>query len=164
MVRTSQWVRYSSGLLYWTGTEKELKRKVVPWFNIWWIDGWLRFHADAMQRGLQTHSVHCRALLRPPQGPDVRLPKMLTLRWGDAAARAVIGLLTKTRRRTNTGSLMRWGVYVVLGLRWRGTIISPLVTTKLHIALCWAQVHSNAWLLELQEGGDMGGDLGREHS
>ena len=41
-------------------------------------------------------------LVVPPyvQGPDVRLPKMLTLRQGDAAARAVICLLTKTRRRT----------------------------------------------------------------
>ena len=40
-------------------------------------------------------------LLTSPQGPDVRLQKMFTLLQGiDAAARAVIGLLTKTCRRT----------------------------------------------------------------
>ena len=34
--------------------------------------------------------------LRPPQGPDVRLPKTVTFHQGDAAARAVIGPLAKT--------------------------------------------------------------------
>ena len=42
--------------------------------------------------------------LRPQQGPDARLPDTLTLRRGDAAARAVIGPLAKTRRRTEAGS------------------------------------------------------------
>ena len=37
----------------------------------------------------------CGPSLRPPQGPDVRLSKMSTLRRGDAAARAVIGPLSK---------------------------------------------------------------------
>ena len=32
--------------------------------------------------------------LRPPQGPDVHLPKIVTLRRGNAAARAMIGPLT----------------------------------------------------------------------
>ena len=42
----------------------------------------------------------CGPSLRPTQGPDVRHTKMLTFRRGDAAARAVIGPLNKTRRRT----------------------------------------------------------------
>ena len=44
----------------------------------------------------------CRPSLRPLQGPGVCLPKIVTLRRGDAAARAVIGPLT--RRRTKTAS------------------------------------------------------------
>ena len=36
----------------------------------------------------------------PVQGPDVPLRKMVRFRWRDAAARAVIDPLTKTRRRT----------------------------------------------------------------
>ena len=35
--------------------------------------------------------------LRPPQGPDVCLPRVITFRRGDEVARAVIGPLTKTR-------------------------------------------------------------------
>ena len=42
----------------------------------------------------------CRPFLRPPQGPVVRLPKIVTFHRGDAAARAVIRQLTKNRRRT----------------------------------------------------------------
>ena len=57
----------------------------------------------------------CGPSLRPPQGPDVRLSKMSTLRRGDAAARAVIGPLTQTRRRTEAS------FYVVLALRVVGT-------------------------------------------
>ena len=38
--------------------------------------------------------------LRPTQGPDVRLPKIVTFRRGDPAASSVIGPLTKTRRTT----------------------------------------------------------------
>ena len=45
--------------------------------------------------------------LRPLPGPGVRLPKIVTFHRGDAAARAVIGPLTKTRRRTRTGSRLR---------------------------------------------------------
>ena len=36
----------------------------------------------------------CGPSSRPPQGPDVCLPKTVTFRRGDAAARAVIGPLT----------------------------------------------------------------------
>ena len=55
----------------------------------------------------------CVPSLSPPQGPDVRLPKILTFRRGDAAARAVIGTLTKTvakpkpDAKTETGSRLR---------------------------------------------------------
>jgi hypothetical protein len=42
----------------------------------------------------------CGPSLRPPQGPDVRLPKIVTFPRGYAAARALIVPLTKTRRRT----------------------------------------------------------------
>ena len=42
----------------------------------------------------------CGPSLRPPKGPDARLPKIVNFRQGDAAARAVIGPLTKARRRT----------------------------------------------------------------
>ena len=38
--------------------------------------------------------------IRPLQGPHVRLPKNVTFCWGDTAVRAVIGPLTKSRRRT----------------------------------------------------------------
>ena len=37
---------------------------------------------------------------------------------GDAAARAVIGPLTKTQRRTTTGSHLRWSVCVVVASTW----------------------------------------------
>ena len=56
----------------------------------------------------------CGPPLRPPQGPDVGLTKILTFCRGDAAARAVIGPLTETRRRTKTGS----------GLRLRGRCVA----------------------------------------
>ena len=36
----------------------------------------------------------------PSQGPDMRLPKIVTFCWGDAVARAVIGPLSKTWHRT----------------------------------------------------------------
>ena len=45
----------------------------------------------------------CGTYFHHPQGPDVRLPKVVTLRRGNAAARVVIGPLTKTRRRNKTG-------------------------------------------------------------
>ena len=51
-------------------------------------------------KGLIDPLLPCGPSLRRPQGPDVRLPKIVTFRWGDAAARAVIGPLTKNRRRT----------------------------------------------------------------
>ena len=38
----------------------------------------------------------CGPSLYPPQGPDVRLPKIVTFCRGDTVARAVIGPLTKT--------------------------------------------------------------------
>ena len=49
----------------------------------------------------------CGPSLRPPRGPDVCLTKILTFCWGDAAARAVIGPLTNSRRRTKTGPRLR---------------------------------------------------------
>ena len=52
----------------------------------------------------------CKPTLCPPQGTDVRLPNIF-LRRGDAAERALIGPLTKTRRRTKTGSRLH-GRYV----------------------------------------------------
>ena len=76
------------------------------------------------KRGLQTRL--CEPSLRPPKGPDVRLPKIVTLRWRDVAARAVIGPLSKTRHRTKTDSQLRRSVCMVLALRERGTIISSL--------------------------------------
>ena len=51
-------------------------------------------------RVLRTPLRPCRPSLRPPRGPDARLPEIVTFRWGNAAARPVIGRLTKTRRRT----------------------------------------------------------------
>ena len=63
-------------------------------------------------------------------GPNTSLawcvPPIVTLRRGDAAARAVIGPLTETRRGIKTGSRLRQSVCVVIVLRRRGTIISPL--------------------------------------
>ena len=52
----------------------------------------------------------CGPSLRPPQGPDVRLQKMVTLHREDTAASAVIGPLTKTRRSTTPGSRLRRSV------------------------------------------------------
>ena len=57
---------------------------------------WL--HVDAVQDPLRP----CVPSLRPPQGPDVRLPKIVTLRLRDTAARAVIGPITRTRCKTKT--------------------------------------------------------------
>ena len=45
-------------------------------------------------RNARTHYVVAEPSLRPPQGPDVRLPKIVTFPRGDAEARAVIGPLT----------------------------------------------------------------------
>ena len=59
----------------------------------------------------------CGPSLGPPQRPDLRLPEIVTLRRGDAAAKAVIGLLTITRRRTNTGSRLCRSACVVIVLR-----------------------------------------------
>ena len=47
-------------------------------------------------KGLTDPLRPCGPSLRPLQGPDVRLPKMLTFRRDNTAARAVIGPLTKT--------------------------------------------------------------------
>jgi hypothetical protein len=58
----------------------------------------------------------CGPPLRSLRGPDVRLPKVFTLCRCDAAARAVIGPLTKTRRRTKTGTRLRRSVWVVIAL------------------------------------------------
>ena len=64
------------------------------------LKGWLRSHVHATQGGLRTPYV----LANPPcvhlKGPDVQLPKIVTFYWGDAAARAVIGPLSKTQRGT----------------------------------------------------------------
>ena len=58
-------------------------------------------HVHATQRGLRTPYVLADPRLSPLQVVcDVRLPKNGTFRRGDAAARAVIGPLTKARRRT----------------------------------------------------------------
>ena len=45
-------------------------------------------------RGFMDHLRPCGPSFRPPQGPDVRLPKIVTLLGGDAAPGAVIGPLT----------------------------------------------------------------------
>ena len=67
----------------------------------------------------------CGPSLRPRPGPDVRLPKIVTFRGGDAATRAVIGPLTKTRRRTiKVHDCVEASAWVALGEC--GTIISPL--------------------------------------
>ena len=63
-------------------------------------------------------------------GPDIPLPKSVTLRRGDAAAIAAIGPLTKTRCRTKTGSQLHRSDCMVLALSRRGTIVSPLVSIK----------------------------------
>ena len=65
-------------------------------------------------------------LADPPCVQQVRLPKIVTFRRGDATARAGIGPLAKTRRRTNTGSRQRRSVGVVIALRERGTVKRPL--------------------------------------
>ena len=49
----------------------------------------------------------CGPFLRSLQGPDVPLPNFFTLHRCEAAAKAVIGPLTKTRRRTKTCSRLR---------------------------------------------------------
>ena len=72
----------------------------------------------------------CGSSVHTPQGPDVRLPKMLTFRQGDTAARAVIGPLPKTRRRPKTGSRLRRSVCVVTAWLRRGTITEPLVPPR----------------------------------
>ena len=56
------------------------------------------------------------SLRRLPE-PDVRLPKIVTFRWGDAAARAVIGPLTKTRA-------------VIGSLTKTRAVIGPLTKTR----------------------------------
>ena len=63
----------------------------------------------------------CGPSLRPPQGRDAHLPNMLTFRRDDAAARAVIGPLTQTRRRT----IKVHDCVEASALRECGTIISP---------------------------------------
>ena len=89
-------------------------------FLSWSSKGSLWSHVHATQGGYWP----CR-LLGPPQGPDVRLPKILTFRRGDAAARAVIGPLTKTRRKTINDHDYVEASAGSLALRERGTIKSP---------------------------------------
>ena len=64
----------------------------------------------------------CGPSLSPQPGPDVPLPKRVTLRRGDAAARAVISPLTKARRTTKAGWRRRHRVCVVIALCQRATI------------------------------------------
>ena len=86
--------------------------------------------------GFTDHLCPCGPSLHPPQELDVHLPKFLILRQGDAAAQAVIGSLTKTWRRTKTGSRPRQSVCVVIALHQRGTIIEPLASLSRMLFLC----------------------------
>ena len=64
------------------------------------IEGLLMVPRSRNARGSRTPYVLADPPLVHREGPDMRLPKTATFRRGDAAARAVIGPLTKTRRRT----------------------------------------------------------------
>ena len=77
--------------------------------------GPLRVPLRRRARGFRDPLRPCGPSLRPPQGPEVHILKMLTLRRGNAAARAVIGPLSQTRGRT-----------VILALRRRGAMFSSL--------------------------------------
>ena len=80
---------------------------------------------------------------------------MLTLRHGDAAARAVIGPPAKTwsrtktgsrlHHRTKTGSRLRRSVCVVLSLRRRGTIISPYCACNWSVMHTKTYTHAHRW-------------------
>ena len=87
------------------------------------LKGWLWSLVHPTQGGYGP----CKPSLRPPLGPVVRLPEIVTFRRGDTIARAVIGPLTKTRTRTqdHKRSRQRRSVCGVLALRECGTIKSP---------------------------------------
>ena len=87
------------------------------------VKGWIGFHFDSTQVGSRT-----RYVLADPQ--DTASKKIVPLRQGNTAARAVIGPLTKTRRGTETGSRLRRSVCSVLAMRRRGTIIIPWFRTQ----------------------------------
>ena len=94
----------------------------------WLTQGWCGIKGRAMVRRRRNARrftdplCPCGCYLRPPQGHDVRLPKILDLGWGDTVERAVIGSLTKTRRRTKTGSRLRQSDWVVIVLQQGGTV------------------------------------------
>jgi hypothetical protein len=54
-----------------------------------------RLPASTQRKGVTDLLHPCRPSLHPPLGPDVCLPKMLTLHRGDAAGREVIGPPTR---------------------------------------------------------------------
>ena len=96
---------------------------------------WLRslkaklwFHVDATQGGYGPLT-SLRTLYASTAMAAVHLPKIVTLRRGDAAARVVIGPLPNSRRKTKTGSRLRQSVCVVIALRRRGTVTEPLLCT-----------------------------------
>ena len=103
-----------------------------------YLKGWLWWHIHTTQGG-------DGPALRPPQGPDVRLPEIVTFRRGEAAARAVIGPLTKTRRRTKTCLRLRWSVCGIIVLRQSGSIISPWVSHLHHGPPFWIQNLAWCW-------------------
>ena len=57
----------------------------------------------------------CGPSLRPPQGPDVRLPKIVTFRRGDAATRPVIGPRHTMSKRLRGHSFQGLGLSVKAG-------------------------------------------------
>ena len=67
-------------------------------------------------RGFTDPLLPCAPSLRPPQRPDIRLPKIVTLHQVDAEAWSVLSVLHRT-------------VCVVLALRRHRTIISPWATS-----------------------------------
>ena len=87
------------------------------------------FHVDATQRefclllwGFCLLLCPCGPSMLPPQGPDVRL---ISAKYCNLIARTVIGPLTKTQRRTKTGSPLRRSICAITALRHCGTITKP---------------------------------------
>ena len=76
-------------------------------------------------RGLRTPYVLADHPCVHRQGPDVRLPIIVTFRRDDAAARAVIGPLATDPTQNHKGSRLCRSACVVIALRECGTIISP---------------------------------------
>ena len=86
--------------------------------------------------------VHCEGLMRASQ-------EIVTLRRGDAAARAVIGPLTKSPRRTKAGSRLRRSVCVVLALTWNHNRPLTLVMMKQSIHMVDKKFRPNHWSVQI---------------